>query len=96
MKKVFILGSIVLLLLTAGTASAVMVQVPTVPGSVGDFAGEIHRKSQKNVKCSKCNGSGKITKTKIVWSKLKKRPVKARQIATCPKCSGKGHNMITL
>ena len=91
MKKFFILVSIALFLLTTGTASAGTIPIPLPPGSVGDFVGDIHQKSQpRSSTCSRCNGSGKITKTKIVWSKLKKRPVKARQIDTCPKCSGRG------
>jgi hypothetical protein len=93
MKKFFILWSIVLL--TAGTVYAGM-GIPPPPGSVGDFAGHILQKEQAakgqvhTPRYTKCNGSGKIIKTKIVWSKLKKKLVKARQANTCPKCSGKG------
>lgn len=94
MKKFFILWSIVLL--TAGTGYALGPGVPLPPGSVGDFAGHIvdSQKPRSN-KCGQCKGSGKIIKTEIVWSKLKKRFVKARQSATCPKCHGTGTTMVT-
>lgn len=90
MKKFLIFVSIVQLLLSTGVAFAGSVPVPTPLGTVSDFVDHIHQKSQQSVKCPRCDGSGKIIKTKITWSKLKKKFVKARQSAPCTKCDGKG------
>jgi len=86
MKKIFMAVCIVLFII--GTAYAL--PPVSLPGAndFSPFKGT-HRVNS-TLKCQHCNGSGKITKIKIVWSKLKKKLVKARQSATCPKCSGSG------